>query len=102
VAAAAQHHSVAEYQDWLLAEVEVRHQPGGQRDLFADDAVVAEVDPGLAEDGALREGQPRAVADTAEPHPARPFRGHRPGLLEQPPAMVHGARQQPAPPGAHE
>ncbi len=96
MAVAAYDHPVAEHQHRLGAQVEVRHHPGGEGDLLADDAVPAEPDPPLAEDGALREGEAGAVPDRTEPEPPRGLRGDRTGLLHPAPAGVDHAARQPA------
>lgn len=98
MAAAAEDDSVTDAQDRIRAEVEVGHQPGGQGDLFADDAVRPEVDPGFPEDRAEREGQPGAGAERAEAEPSRVGGGDGAGALHPGPARVHGPLRQAARP----
>ncbi|WP_261993028.1 hypothetical protein [Streptomyces sp. adm13(2018)] len=99
MAAPAEDDAVAERQHRVRSEVEARQHPGGQRDLFGDDAALADLDPALAEDRALGEGQPGARAEPAEAQPPRMLGRDGPGLLHPAPPALHGAVEHPTPPG---
>jgi hypothetical protein len=99
VAAAAQDDAVAEAQDRVRAEVEVGHEARGEGDLLADDAVGAEMDPGLAEDRAEREGESGTCSHGAEAVPAGVLGGDGGRPLQPGPARVDGALREAPPPG---
>lgn len=99
VAAAPEHDSVADAQDRLRAEVQVRHQTGGQGDLLADDAVGADMDPRLTEHRAQRKGQAAVRAQRAEAEAPRALGRDRAGALHPGPARVDGTLYEAAPPG---
>jgi hypothetical protein len=99
MAAAPQDDSVAQRQNRIGAQVEAGHHPRGQRDLLADDAVVAELDPGLTEDRALRKGEPGAGAEPPETQPPRLLHGDSARFLHPAPPAVDGGRDDAPPPG---
>ncbi len=100
MAAPPQDDAVAEGEDGVGAEVEVRHHARRQGHVLGDDAVLADLDPRVAEDGPLREGEPGAGPDAAEAVRAGALGRDGGGLPHPVHAPVDGARNGPAPPGS--
>ncbi len=67
VAAPADHGAVTDPDDGVGHHLLARHHAGGQAHVRADEGVLTDADPLLAEDGARRERQAAAPAEGAEP-----------------------------------
>ena len=99
MAAAPDHAPVADSEHRNGAEIVARRHARAQRDQLGDHALVADLDPALAVDGAGREGHQRAGPESREPAAGGGLGSHGPGLLHAAPGTLNGAGA-PAPGGA--